>query len=328
VDVDPTGNYVVTGGKLDPRVSIFDTAAIREAMETQDFEAEDAFGVPILTYDSVLAGQVEVGLGPLHTQFDGRGNAYTSLFLDSAVAKFTLGEKAGVAADDAFKLVETVPVHYNIGHLAASEGDTVAADGKYLVALNKWSIDRFPILGTLKPQNFQLIDIAADKMEVLYDMPIGFGEPHYVQMIKTERLTSAQEVYDVGTEPLTMQPSEVATVAGEERVDTSTPGEVHVYMTAIRSHFTPDIVRAKEGDKIFFHVTNLETTPDATHGFAIPGYNVQASLDPGEVVSVEIVADKPGSYAFYCTEFCSALHLEMQGWLLVEPSTGLASTAG
>ncbi len=103
-------------------------------------------------------------------------------------------------------------------------------------------------------------------------------------------------------------------------MDTSTPGEVHVYMTALRSHFTPDIIRVKEGDRVFFHVTNVETTPDATHGFAVPGYNVQASLDPGEVVSIEITADKPGSYAFYCTEFCSALHLEMQGWLLVEPS--------
>ena len=92
-------------------------------------------------------------------------------------------------------------------------------------------------------------------------------------------------------------------------------------MTAIRSHFTPDIIRVKQGDKVFFHVTNIETAPDATHGFAVPGYNVQASLDPGEVVSIEIEADKPGSYAFYCTEFCSALHLEMQGWLLVEPST-------
>jgi nitrous-oxide reductase len=328
VDVDPTGNYVVVGGKLDPRVTVFDTEAIRAAMEAGDVEATDPFGVPILTFESVLAGQVEVGLGPLHTQFDGRGNAYTSLFLDSAVAKYSLGEKAGVAADKAFQLLETIPMHYNIGHLVASEGDTAGADGKYLVGLNKWSIDRFPVMGTLKPQNFQLVDISGEKMKLLADMPVGFGEPHYVQMIKTERLTDALEVYDVGTEPLTMQPSSVATLAGEERVDTSTPGEVHVYMTAIRSHFTPDIVRVKQGDKVFFHVTNVETTPDATHGFAIPGYNIQASLDPGEVVSVEIAADKPGSYAFYCTEFCSALHLEMQGWLLVEPTAGVASVGG
>ncbi len=144
VDVDPTGHYVVVGGKLDPNVTVYDTDAIRTAMAEGDVEGTDDFGVPILDYDAVMAGQVEVGLGPLHTQFDGKGHGFTSLFLDSAVAKFTLGEKAGVKPEDAFTLVDKVSVNYNIGHLAATEGDTVAADGKYLVALNKWSIDRFP----------------------------------------------------------------------------------------------------------------------------------------------------------------------------------------
>jgi nitrous-oxide reductase len=320
VDVDPTGNYIVVGGKLDPHATIYEASMIREAIATQDFEGTDEFGVPILTFDSVVAAQVEVGLGPLHTQFDGKGNAFISLFLDSAVAKFTLGEKAGVEADEAFKKVETVPMHYNIGHLATSEGDTVAADGQYLVGLNKWSMDRHPVLGTLKPQNFQLIDLTTSPMHVIADMPIGFGEPHYVQIIKTERLTNAIEVYEPGTDPLTMAESDVAVAAGEARIDDSTPGEVHVYMTAARSHFTPDVVRVKQGDTVHFHVTSIETLADATHGFAVPGYNVQASLDPGEVVSIEMVADKAGSFAFYCTEFCSALHLEMQGWLLVEPA--------
>jgi len=327
VDVDPTGEYVVVGGKLSPTVTIYDIDNIRTAMTEGNFEGNDKYGVPILDYDSVMDGQVEVGLGPLHTQFDGKGHGFTSLFLDSAVAKFTLGEKADVAADDTYKLVETVGVHYNIGHLAASEGDTVAADGKYLVALNKWSLDRFPVLGTLKPQNFQLIDLEAEEMRVIYDMPIGFGEPHYVQMIRADRLTNAIETYPVGTEPLTMGISDVATLeVGQESIDTSTPGEVHVYMTALRSQFAPDIIRAKEGDQVFFHITNVETAPDATHGFAVPGYNVQASLDPGEVVTIQIEADKPGSYAFYCTEFCSALHLEMQGWLLIEPSTSVTAS--
>ncbi len=326
-DVDPTGNYVVVSGKLDPQVSIYDIAEIRTAIANEDYEGNDEFGIPILTFESVLAGQVEVGLGPLHTQFDGKGNGMVSLFLDSAVAKFSLGEKAGIAADDAFKLIDKVDVHYNIGHLAATEGDTVAADGKYVVALNKWSIDRFPVIGTLKPQNFQLIENDTEKMRVIYDMPVGFGEPHYVQIMRMDRLTDAIETYEAGTEPLTMTPSDVAVVAGEERIDTDTPGEVHVYMTATRSHFTPDTIRVKQGDEVFFHVTNIETIPDATHGFAVPGYNVQASLDPGEVVSINITADTPGSYAFYCTEFCSALHLEMQGWLLVEPTTAVTALA-
>lgn len=321
VDVDPTGNYIVVGGKLDPHATIYDIELIRKAIADKDYDGTDQFGVPILKFESVVSGQVEVGLGPLHTQFDGKGHGFISLFLDSAVAKFTLGEKAGIKADEAYKLVDKVDVHYNIGHLATSEGDTVAADGQYLVALNKWSIDRYPVIGTLKPQNFQLIDLTESPMKVIADMPIGFGEPHYVQIIKTERLVNAIDVYEPGTDPLTMTKSAVAVAAGETRIDTDTPGEVHVYMTAARSHFTPDIVRARQGDKVFFHVTNIEVTPDATHGFAVPSYNVQASLDPGEVVTIEITADRPGSFAFYCTEFCSALHLEMQGWLLVEPAS-------
>lgn len=318
VDVDPTGNYISVGGKLDPHVTVYDAEAIKTAIANKDYEGTDDYGVPILTFESVVAGQVEVGLGPLHTQYDGKGYGYISLFLDSAVAKFSLGEKAGIAKADAFKLVDTIKANYNIGHLATTEGDTVAADGQYLVMLNKWSIDRFPVLGTLKPQNFQLVDLTTPKMQLLADMPVGFGEPHYVQIIKTSRLTNAIEIYEPGTDPLTFATSDVATAAGEERIERE-GNEVHVYMTAMRSHFNPDVIRVKKGDHVILHITNIEQTADATHGFAIPGYNIQMSLDPGEVVSAEFHAEKAGSFAFYCTEFCSALHLEMQGWLLVEP---------
>jgi len=186
------------------------------------------------------------------------------------------------------------------------------------VALNKWSVDRFPVIGTLKPQNFQLIDLTDETMSVLADMPIGFGEPHYVQIIKAERLINAIDTYEPGTDPLTFAHSSVATAAGEERIERE-GDTLHVYMTTVRSHFTPDIIRARAGDHVVIHLTNIETLADATHGFAIPGYNIQASLDPGEVVTVEFHATKTGSFAFYCTEFCSALHLEMQGWLLIEP---------
>jgi nitrous-oxide reductase len=318
VDVDPTGNYIVVGGKLDPNVTIYDIELIKKAIADRSFEGNDTFGIPILDYAKVVAGQVEVGLGPLHTQFDGKGNAYTSLYLASAVAKFSLGPKAGVKSEDAFTLAETIEVHYAIGHLTATEGDTVAADGKYLIALNKMSINRYPNIGTLKPQNFQLIDLSLDQPRVIADMPVGFGEPHNTQVIKLSRFTSAIDVYEPGTDPLTMAKSPVAVEGGQQRVERDGKN-VHVYMTAMRSHFSPDIIRVKKGDHVMIHLTSLERMPDYTHGFAIPGYNLQASLDPGEVVTVEFHADKPGSFAFYCTEFCSALHLEMQGWLLVEP---------
>ena len=103
--------------------------------------------MPILPFKDAIRGQVELGLGPLHTQFDDEGNAYTSLFLESTVAKWTLKD---------LKLIDKIPVHYNIGHLVAAEGDTVSPDGKYLVAMNKWSLDRFAPVGPLLPQNFQL----------------------------------------------------------------------------------------------------------------------------------------------------------------------------
>lgn len=318
VDVSPSGDYIVVSGKLDPHANVFSFEKLKAAIAAKDYDGTDEFGVPILKMASCLEAQVELGNGPLHTQFDDKGNAYTSLFVDSAVAKWTLGPKAGVSSGNTWKLVDTLPVNYNIGHLVAAEGDTVNPDGKYLVALNKWSIDRFPPVGTLHPQNFQLIDLAADKMQVLADMPIGMGEPHYVQMIKADKLVHTLEVYPPGTDPLTMKKSDFATDPGKERIERN--GKVvDVYMTVMRSHTTPDIVEVNVGDTVRFHLTNIETTIDATHGFAIPAHNVETSLDPGEVVNVEVSATRPGAYAMYCSEFCSALHLEMQGWFMVKP---------
>jgi nitrous-oxide reductase len=319
VDVNPTGDYICVGGKLDPNASIFSIEKIKAAIDAQDYQGKDPFGVPILKLESVLEAQVELGAGPLHTQFDDKGNAYTSLFVDSAVAKWTLGTKAGVAEGDAFKLVETLPVNYNIGHLCTAEGDTVSPDGKYLVALNKWSIDRFPPVGTLHPQNFQLISLDSSTMTILSDSPIGNGEPHYTQMIHTDKLKNVMEVYAPGTDPMTFTASEFATEAGQERVERQ-GSDVHVYMTAMRSHYTPDTVDTTLGDTLHLHITNIEQTPDATHGFAIPAYNIEASIDPGEVVNIELPLDRVGNFAMYCSEFCSALHLEMQGWLSVAPA--------
>ena len=314
VDVAPNGNYITVGGKLDPHVTIYGFDKIKAAIDAKNYEKKDDFGVPVLKYDAVVAGRVEVGLGPLHTQYDEKGYGYISLFLDSAVAKFSLGEPY-FKGDQAFKLVDKLKVNYNIGHVVTMEGDTVKPDGKYLVALNKWSIDRFPVVGTLKPQNFQLVDLTGAKMEILSDTPIGIGEPHYVQGMKAERI-KAWEVYPPGTNPLTMEVDKNAVEAGTERQERRGT-TVEVWMSVKRSQFKPDIIRANKGDKVILHLTNVEKTPDATHGFAIPRYNINVSLDPGEYTQVEFTADAEGSFAMYCTEFCSALHLEMQGWFLV-----------
>ncbi len=311
-DVTPDGEDIVVGGKLDTRATVFNFKKIKALIDAKKFEAKDPYGVPILNFEASIRGQVELGLGPLHNQFDGDGNVYTSLFIETKVAKWNLKE---------LKLIEKISTNYNIGHLVAAEGDTVAPKGKYLIAMNKWALDRFLPVGPLLPQNFQLIDLTGDtnggKMQLLYDMPIGLGEPHNAQMILASRL-KPMDIYKPGTDPATKEKDPFAVEGGKERIEKK-GDTVHVYMTAIRSHFTPDIIRVKEGDKVALHITSLEQAHDATHGFTIDSYNLHASLEPGKHVNMEFVADRAGVFPLYCTEFCSALHLEMAGYFLVEP---------
>ncbi len=308
-DVTPDGRMIVTAGKLDPHVSVYSFAKIQDAIANETFSGRDPFGVAILDFDAVLEAQVELGLGPLHTQFDGRGGAYTSLFIETAVAKWSLED---------FTLKEKIGVHYNIGHLAAAEGDTRSPDGNYLVALNKWSIDRFMPVGPLHPQNFQLIDVTGEPMQLLYDMPIGIGEPHYAQIIKADKLEPWLVYPEVGFNPHAMASDPNAVGSGEERIERD-GNTVDVYMTAIRSHFNPEHIKVRQGDRVRIYLTSLETIRDGTHGLAIDKYNINVSLEPGESEVIEFVADQAGVYPFYCSEFCSALHLEMVGYLLVEP---------
>ena len=316
VDIAPKGDYITVSGKLDPHATVYGFDLIKKAIASKNYEGRDRYGVPILKFEAVVAGKVELGAGPLHTQYDNKGNAYTSLYLESAVAKWTLGEPYH-RAGEAWKLVDKVSIHYNIGHLATAQGDTMDPHGKYLVAMNKWSIDRHANVGPLHPQNFQLIDISGEKMELLADMPIGFGEPHYAQMVKAD-IIKAHDVYGAGVSPASNLKSPNAIATEKEARIERRGGVVEVWMNVVRSHFTPDIITAKVGQKIIVHLTNSEQTPDATHGFAIPTKNVMVSLDPGETTTVEFVMDKAGTYSYYCTEFCSALHLEMQGWLIIE----------
>lgn len=324
VDIAPKGDYISVSGKLDPHVTVYGFDLIQKAIAAKNFEGTDRYGIPILKFDAVVAGKVEVGGGPLHTQYDNQGNAYTSLYLESAVAKWTLGTPYH-PADQAFKMVDKVSIHYNIGHLATTQGDTMDPQGKYLIAMNKWSIDRHTNVGPLHPQNFQLIDISGPKMELIADMPIGFGEPHYAQLVKAATVKGHQ-IYAQGVSPATMQKSANAIGTEKDARIVRRPGVVEVWMNVVRSHFTPDIISANVGDRVIVHLNNTEQTADATHGFAVPTKNVMVSLDPGETTTVEFIADKPGAFSFYCTEFCSALHLEMQGWLLVSPRTGRAIT--
>jgi nitrous-oxide reductase len=320
-DVTPGGEYIVVGGKLDPHVTIYSFDKIQAAIAAGGLEA-DVFGVPVIPLDKAMEAQVELGLGPLHTVYDDKGYAYTSLFLDSAVARWTLGGPyADKHPEEGWKLIQKLPVQYNIGHIAAAEGDTASPDGGYVVALNKWSIDRFANVGPLLPQNFQLVDIAqtGDQMKLLYDMPIGMAEPHYAQMIKADKLKPFEVYPEVGWNPETMSADPNA-VTSEEQARVERDGNnVEIWMTVVRSHFKPERIEIKKGDHVVWHMTNLEQTRDATHGFALSGYNINLSLEPGETQTIEFDAIMDGTFTYYCTEFCSALHLEMLGYLLVEP---------
>jgi nitrous-oxide reductase len=319
VDISPSGEFIVASGKLDPHVTIYSFSKIQDAIASRDFEGTDAYGVNILTFDNVVEARVELGLGPLHTQFGPDGYAYTSLFLDSAVARWSIGAE-GYRPQDGWSLISKIPVQYNVGHITLVGGDTIAPEGRFLVALNKWSIDRFTSTGPLLPQNFQLIDISqpGDSMQVLYDMPITAGEPHYAQIIRADRLSPWDVYPEVGWDPHIQAVSPDAVMRGEEGVFRD-GSDVTVRMTAVRSHFHPEHVEIQAGDRVTWTITSHERAVDATHGFAIPFYNIVTSIEPGETVTFEFEATRPGVFSFYCVEFCSALHLEMMGYMTVAP---------
>jgi len=321
-DISPSGRYVVVGGKLAPVVTIYDVEKIKDAIRNQRFAGTDRYGVPVLRFEDVKAAQIEVNLGPLHNEFDNKGRGYVSCFIGNTVDQYTLGPP-DYTGDKPFTKIGEIPIHYNVGHICTPESNSPAPKGKYLVALNKWSVDRFIDVGPLLPQNFQLIDISGDKMELLYDMPIGIGEPHYAKMILGTKLKPWEVYSPVGFDPETFEVSPYATKKGQERIERKQENGkwvTEVYATLIRSTITPDIIRVKQGDLVRIHLTNVETTKDATHAFAVSEYNVIASVEPGETATVEFVADVPGVFCFYCVEFCSPLHLEMAGWLEVEPA--------
>jgi nitrous-oxide reductase len=303
VDVNPTGEYVCASGKLQAEVTVYNFAKIKAAIDGAKFDG-DRMGIPVLAFEDVMEAKVPVGLGPLHTQFDDKGYAYTSLFLDSQIAKWKVGPPWDVA--------DKIDVYYSIGHLMASEGDTRNPTGEYVVALNKLSKDRYLNVGPTHPEAAQLIDLRGPKMELLYDFPT-YLEPHYAQMIRAEKLKPIK-VYPLSEnhKPHAIKRAEDARVERKgDRVD--------VYMLVVRTHFTPDIVRVHQGDDVYFHVTNLEQDDDIAHGFGILWSSKNMQIEPGETKTMRWTADQVGIRPFYCSNFCSALHQEMQGYIEVRP---------
>lgn len=308
VDVDPSGEYIVGSGKLASSISVHSFAKIQQAVKDKAFETQ-VEGIPVLKYEAILAGVVEnPGLGPLHTEFDGRGNAYTSMFISSEVVKWKLGT---------WEVLDRIPVYYSIGHLMVLGGDSREPYGKYLVAMNKITKDRYLPTGAELTQSAQLIDISGDKMKLLLDFPTQ-GEPHYAQALPASLIKDKQVRFFKLTENTHPQAVRNVNEGGIERKGKT----VHVKLAAIRSHFAPDNIEGVQvGDTVLFHVTNIEQDWDILHGFAILGMNTaEIILQPGETRSLQWVPRTPGVFPFYCTDFCSALHQEMQGYVRVSPA--------
>lgn len=307
VDVDPTGEYIIGNGKLSADLTAHSFTKVLQAIEESNFDG-DAYGIPILKADAINGGTVPgAGLGPLHTEFDASGNAYTTFFISSEVVKWKVGT---------WEVLDRAPTYYSVGHLVIPGGDSKKPDGKYLVAMNKITKDRYLPTGPELTQSAQLYDISGEKMQLLLDFPT-VGEPHYAQAIAASKIKSKQYFsLQENNHPYVVKKEADTKVVREGNI-------VHVMMTTIRSHFAPDNIEGiKVGDKVYFHVTNLEQDWDVPHGFAVLGANnAELLIMPGQTETLLWEPKFEGVFPFYCTDFCSALHQEMQGYVRVSAAS-------
>jgi len=304
-DVDPSGEYIVGSGKLAALIPVFSFTKMLKAIEEKKFDgAYDK--IPVINYEAALYGEVKKpGLGPLHTEFDGKGNAYTSFFVSSEVVKWNIKD---------LKVLDRVPTYYSVGHLCVPGGDSRKPYGKYMIAYNKITKDRYLPTGPELAQSAQLFDISGDKMQLLLDFPT-VGEPHYAQACPADLISkNSRKIFKIeeNMHPYVAKGEKEAKVVREGN-------KIHVYMTCIRSHFVPDNIEGvKMGDEVYFHLTNLEQDWDVPHGFAIKhAANAEILVMPGETQTLKWIPDRVGVVPFYCTDFCSALHQEMQGYIRV-----------
>ncbi|RZT41491.1 TAT-dependent nitrous-oxide reductase [Cupriavidus agavae] len=299
VNASPDQKYFICAGKLSPTCTVIELAKVL-----------DWFDGKLPKIDDAIVAEVELGLGPLHTAFDGRGNAYTTLFLDSQLVKWNVDAAIRFHAGDrnARYVLDRLDVHYQPGHVNASQSETIAADGKYLAVGCKFSKDRFLPVGPLHAENEQLVDISGDRMVLLADHPVR-GEPHDFIIFRRD-LLQPKQVYAMEDFPLAVAPDQAGVTRAGRKVT--------VRMTSQAPVFTPREFRLRRGDEVTLILTNLDKVEDLTHGFAIPKYNINFIVNPQETASVTFVADQPGVFWCYCTHFCHALHLEMRTRMIVE----------
>lgn len=262
-----------------------------------------------LLEEKLVSSTIEVGGPSVDAAFSAK-HLYVTVNNPNQVVRIALADKM---------LKNTHVLDFSAGKIILPGADTLRAEEKYAIVANHSPYGRFTRTGPQSGLSGHLLDIKADKILGIYNASI----PQSTRLSAVAMSTKINKPvfrYKIGTDPRSGLISSYKATSGKETVIRNGK-RVHVYATVIRSHITPDYIEVEQGDTVSIHVTSTEQSRDTTHGFTIDTYNVHGSFEPGKTASVTFVADRAGVFPFYCTEFCSALHLEMQGYLLVKPSS-------